>query len=311
LMHRAAIALREAKRARADAPLRFSRRLDEHSYRRAILRQSMIESPAYDQFAVHFEPIVHLADGTILGAESLVRWTHPRLGTVSPAEFIPLAEDSGQIVALGNFIMAEAFRRAARWDRTRFQRPRVAINLSGRQLLSNELLPAIERMLVESGVSPGQLEFELTESTSFFEVPAVLATMRRLRDFGFGLVVDDFGTGYSSFQYLKDLPITKIKIDRAFVKNLVVDSTDAKIIHSLVILAQDLGFTVVAEGIETREHRELLLALGCTVGQGYLFSKALPAEEFEALLAQAATTLPLADGLLKPPASGSPGRRRR
>jgi diguanylate cyclase (GGDEF)-like protein/PAS domain S-box-containing protein len=307
LMHRAAIALREAKRRPVDAPLRFSRRLDEHAYRRAVLRRSLIESPDYTEFEVHFEPIVDLASGAIVGAESLLRWTHRTLGMVSPAEFIVLAEDTGQIVALGNFVMGQAFRRTARWDSLRFNRPRIAINLSGRQLLSNELLPAIERMLVETGVAPSRLEFELTESTSFFEVPGVLATMRRLREFGFGLVVDDFGTGYSSFQYLKDLPITKIKIDRAFVKNLIAHSIDAKIIHSLVVLAQDLGLTVVAEGIETPQHHELLQQLGCTIGQGYLFSMALRAEDFESLL-ERAVSLPLADRQPEHP-GGSTGRR--
>jgi EAL domain-containing protein (putative c-di-GMP-specific phosphodiesterase class I) len=237
---------------------------------------------------VHYQPIVALETGAIVGFEALVRWQHPTRGLVPPLAFIPLAEDTGLIVPLGRWVLQVACEQAARWHRRGVvdgqDAPFVSVNLSARQFSQVDLVDDVARTLAASRLDPGALELEITESVLMDRSEVGIRTLRDIRGLGVRLVLDDFGTGYSSLSYLKHLPLDMIKIDRSFVAG-IDQPADRSIVEAVIALAHGLDIGVVAEGIETEAQLTLLRDLGCDLGQGYLFSRPVTPGRTEGLLA--------------------------
>ena len=235
----------------------------------------------HGELAVHLQPQVDSRSGSLVGAEALVRWTSPELGVVPPTRFIPLAEDSGIIVPLGNWVLRETCRQMRHWEQSGFDLPRVSVNLSVKQLERPEFIDVLRGILDETGMNPARLKLELTESV-LMGVGDPCAMLQRLCELGISLALDDFGTGYSSLSYLKTLPIQQLKIDRSFVTGIGRSSGDEAIIRTVMQLADSLGFEVVAEGVETAEQATYLASVGCQQLQGDLHGKPLPAAAFRA-----------------------------
>ena len=239
-----------------------------------------------EEFEVHYQPEVELRTGRIIGFEALVRWRQPGRGLVSPAGFIPLAEETGLILPIGRLVLLEACRRAQEWRSTNPDGAAVgvSVNLSARQFQDAGLVEDVARVLGETGLEPGALTLELTEGILTEDTPVALATVQYLKLLGVGLAIDDFGTGYSSLSYLKRFPVDYLKIDRSIVNGVGEDRRDEAIVSAAITLARALGERVVAEGIETEGQLTRLQEMGCDLGQGYLFSRPLPLEEASALL---------------------------
>jgi diguanylate cyclase (GGDEF)-like protein len=238
------------------------------------------------QFELHYQPQVSLATGEIVGVEALVRWRHPKRGLISPAKFIPVAEASGLIVSLGEWILHAACQQAQQWCSTRVAPLRVAVNVSSRQFSEADILAQVTSALAMSGLAPNHLKLEITESMLMHDVSKSIAIMRQLVDHGVDIGIDDFGTGYSSLSYLGQFPISQLKIDQSFVHDLCQDSASASagIVNAIISLGRHMKLDIVAEGVETREQFEYLKTIGCDAMQGYYFSKPLPADEMTALL---------------------------
>jgi len=248
-----------------------SRRKTEIDLRDAI--QNEVLQPYY-------QPLVDLSSGRITGLEALVRWPHPERGMVSPAEFIPVAEETGLINGLGGLMLRRACTDAAQWP----DNVRVAVNLSPAQFRTGNLLSIVMDALKQSGLQPTRLEVEITETLLLEKSSQVLATLHALRALGVRISMDDFGTGYSSLSYLRSFPFDKIKIDQSFVRGLDTNRDAQAIIRSIASLGMGLGVTVTAEGVETEQELRCLRAEGCHEGQGFLFSRARPNEEIVGLL---------------------------
>jgi EAL domain-containing protein (putative c-di-GMP-specific phosphodiesterase class I) len=248
----------------------------ETDLRRAVERE---------EFEVHYQPIVSLESGATIGFEALARWRHPERGLILPAEFIPLAEETGLIVPIGRWVLAEACRSMAAWH-TRLRPPRplmLSVNLSARQLTQPELVEMVESTVRESGLVGG-LRLEITESAIMAHPDAAEAVFHRLRAGGIELCIDDFGTGYSSLSHLHRFPVSLLKIDQSFVHRLGQDDYNLEIVRAIVGLAANLGIEAIAEGVETQLQRDRLLSLGSRLAQGYLFSVPLPGPAAEARL---------------------------
>jgi len=236
------------------------------------------------QFQLHYQPKINTATGAMHGAEALLRWTHPELGEVPPSKFIPIAEESGLIGAIGAWVVREACRQARAWQDNGLPSLRVAVNLSASQFRQGDLLSIIRDALHSAGLEARFLEVELTESVVMSDPEESIAILEQLSAMGVLVSVDDFGTGYSSMSYLRRLPIDKIKIDRGFIGEVMSRPDDASIVRAIVSLAHSLKLKVVAEGVESVEQLEFLKTLGCDQYQGFHFSPALPAAKFEALV---------------------------
>jgi EAL domain-containing protein (putative c-di-GMP-specific phosphodiesterase class I)/GGDEF domain-containing protein len=234
------------------------------------------------ELLLHYQPKVDTASGRLLGMEALVRWMHPERGMISPAEFIPVAEDTGMIVAIGRWVLREACRQNAAWQQAGLRPLRVAVNLSARQFRSDNLLDEIDAALSETALPESLLELEITESMVMEDPERVINLLDKIRSRGIHLSLDDFGTGHSSLAYLKRFPIDCVKIDRAFIKDMPENTDDVAIARTIVAMAKSLGLTTVAEGVETAEQLELLKTMGCDQIQGYFFSRPLPADDFMA-----------------------------
>jgi EAL domain-containing protein (putative c-di-GMP-specific phosphodiesterase class I) len=214
-----------------------------------------------------------------------MRWNHATLGFVSPARFIPLAENNGQIVSMGAWILREACMQAKHWQSNAGQPLRVAVNLSMRQFMDPSLETHIRSALEESGLQPPQLELEVTEGTAMFDMEQTLALLRRFKAMGLKLAIDDFGTGYSSLSYLKRFPLDVLKIDQSFVRQLCTDQDDLAIVRAIISLAHSLGLSLIAEGVETVAQESLLRDMGCQEIQGYLHAKPMAASDVSGWLA--------------------------
>jgi diguanylate cyclase (GGDEF)-like protein/PAS domain S-box-containing protein len=255
---------------------------------RMKMDHAMRQAMEKDLFRLHYQPQIALSSGRLLGVEALIRWTDAEFGNVSPALFIPLAEETGFIVAIGNWVLGEAVRQAAIWQGD--GRPvTVSINVSAMQFAQADFVARIERAIQAAGLRPELLELELTESILVKDVDETLARLHQLARLGVGMSIDDFGTGYSSLAYLKKFPISKLKIDRSFVMGLPLDESDRAIVSATIGMARALGLSVVAEGVETTAQRDYLAALDCESFQGFLCAPGLSAEDFERLRA----TLPI------------------
>jgi diguanylate cyclase (GGDEF)-like protein len=237
-----------------------------------------------EQFELYFQPKVHAKSFRLVGAEALLRWHHPERGTIAPDDFIPIAEETGLIVPLGQWVLNEACRQVSVWSKSPIGTVPVSINISSHQFRNNGLVGDVLDAIAAAGIKPTDIELEITESVLLQDVEKTLVELNALKEAGVSLSIDDFGTGYSSLSYLKRFPIDTIKIDRSFVKDLHQDTDDAAICAAILAMSQQLGLNVVAEGVETREQLEFLRLHKCDHIQGYICSKPLPASEFFALL---------------------------
>jgi EAL domain-containing protein (putative c-di-GMP-specific phosphodiesterase class I) len=237
-----------------------------------------------EEFRLHYQPKVDIASGRIVGVEALIRWQHPEHGAVSPAEFIPIAEDTGLILPIGEWVLRTACAQAKAWDHAGYGPLRMAVNLSGRQFAKGDVVEMISRILDNARLPAEHLELEITESVLMETTEATAAKLTQLRAMGIQVAIDDFGTGYSSMTYLKRFPISTLKIDRSFVRDIPGDTDDAAITTAIIAMAHSLKIGVVAEGVETGEQVKFLRDHGCTYAQGFYFSKPLPAEELVLLL---------------------------
>ncbi|HWY23615.1 MAG TPA: EAL domain-containing protein, partial [Nevskia sp.] len=237
------------------------------------------------ELRIHYQPQVSMKSGRVIGMEALLRWRHPELGDISPNRFIAIAEETGQILSLGEWVLRSACRDCAQLQRNTGRPLTLAVNVSPRQFRQPDLVGTVQEALRDSGLKPGQLELEITESLLMDHPEESAAVLRRLRAMGVTVAIDDFGTGYSSLSYLTRFPIDKIKIDHSFVRDLVTDSADAAVINAIIAMAHSLNIRVIAEGVENDAQKRYLNLRGCDEAQGFLYSAAVPFERFPALLA--------------------------
>ncbi|HEX8980010.1 MAG TPA: PAS domain S-box protein [Parasulfuritortus sp.] len=264
----------------------FTEEMNATAIRRMRLEHDLRLALSENSLLLHYQPQVEASTGRFCGVEALVRWPHPEQGMVSPASFIPVAEESGLIMPLGEWVLNEACRQMAEWKAGGIPVPHVAINISAQQLGSPNLVGQIDAALAKHGLNPGELKLEITETTAMADPEHAIALLQALRDLGVTLAIDDFGTGYSSLAYLKRLPIQVLKLDMSFVKDIETDEDDAAICAATIALAHTLGIKVVAEGVETEAQRYFLATVHkCDMLQGYLFSRPLPAAGLEDWLA--------------------------
>lgn len=262
----------------------YSKDMSVRAFERLSLETSLRHAMEREQFELYYQPQVDMGTGEIIGAEALIRWHHPDMGMVSPMKFIPLLEETGLIVPVGEWILRTACIQASEWQTQGRQSYRVSVNLSGRQFHNEQLSDSVKAALDESGLDPGLLELEITESVLMQHDRTSMANLRALMDMGVRLAIDDFGTGYSSLSYLKRFPVDTLKIDRSFVHDLSDDPDDATIVSAIVVMAHSLNLHVVAEGVETNEQLLFLQQCDCDAIQGYLCSVPLPAEDLTQLL---------------------------
>ena len=280
IMRNADLALYRAKSDGRGAFRFFEPEMDAQMQARRTLECDLRKALPANEFELYYQPVVDLATNEISGFEALVRWHHPERGMVAPGAFIPLAEETGLIVPLGEWAIRQACGTAAQWPGNL----KIAVNLSPAQFRSPGLLHAIVGALAATGLAPERLELEITETILLQDSEKTLATLSRLRELGVRVVMDDFGTGYSSLSYLQSFPFDKIKIDRSFVKDIADNPGSLNIVRAVAALAKGLGMSTTAEGVETAEQLDSIRAEGCTEMQGFLFSRPLPAGEVAKLL---------------------------
>jgi len=287
LMKRADLAMYQAKASGRNSLRFFDPEMQAAIMARVALEADLRQAVIKGEFHLHYQAQVD-DDGHITGVEALLRWQNPQRGMVSPLEFIPLAEDTGQILAVGHWVLESACRQLAAWAaRPGRSHLTIAVNVSARQFHHREFVREVMDVLEETGANPQRLKLELTESLLVHDVEDVIAKMTELRTTGVSFSLDDFGTGYSSLSYLKRLPLDQLKIDQGFVKDILTNANDAAIAKMIVSLAETMGLTVIAEGVETEAQRGFLALQGCRAYQGYLFSLPLPLDKFEAFLQRA------------------------
>ena len=285
VLQQADIAMYQAKAAGGNTARFFAPALQAAINARASLEEELRMAINLEQFVVYYQPQVD--HGIVIGAEALVRWNHPRRSILAPAEFISLSEETGLILPLGDWVLETACRQLAAWaDRKETAPLSIAVNISARQLRQPEFVDKVLSALERTGANPSNLELELTESMLVENIEEVIEKMTQLKLHGLKFSLDDFGTGYSSLSYLRRLPLDHLKIDRAFVRDLLQDTCGGAIAQAIVSLSFAMGLPVLAEGVESEEQREFLATLGCHLYQGYLFSRPVPVEEFEKLLAR-------------------------
>ena len=286
LLKSAEIALARAAQAKQPTFCFYSAEMDVEAARRLALEAALRDVLQRDELAVYYQPQVSLDSGKVIGMEALLRWNHPHYGTVSPAEFIPLAEENGLIIPIGEWVLNTACQQARRWYDLGIASPlRVAVNLSAKQFRQANLEQVVARALANSGLPASALELEITENAFIDDTEQAIAMCRRLKKLGIKLSLDDFGTGYSSLSYVSRFPFDKIKIDESFVRDIIENPVNAAIATSAILMARSLNLAVLAEGVETEAQARFLRGRRCDAIQGYLFSRALPASELEQLLA--------------------------
>jgi diguanylate cyclase (GGDEF)-like protein len=284
LLKKADAALHAAKRAGRNQFVFFAQHLNDKAVEFLALRSALREAIDRNQLVLFYQPRVDLASGRIFGVEALLRWFHPTMGTVSPARFIPIAEESGLIEAIGDWVLREACRQRKVWLDAGLPAFRMAINLSAVQMRQPDLVDNVRAVLAGIGLPAECVELEITESVLVENPEAVVRKLRQLRQMGIAIALDDFGTGYSSLSYIKRFPLDCMKIDQSFVRGIPRDADDVAITRTIIGLARNLGLKTVVEGIETDEQLAFSRAEGCDEFQGYLFSKPVSAEAVEQLL---------------------------
>lgn len=263
----------------------YTPEMNEVVSRRMNLEIGLRKGIQKNEFTVHYQPQVDIKAGAVVGVEALIRWQHPKLGLISPAEFIPLAEETGLIIPIGEWVLREACRQNKEWQDEGLPPLRIAVNISSRQFQQSGFAEVVSRALKETGLEPKYLELELTESIVQNSAHAI-SIMHKLKEMGIFLSIDDFGTGYSSLSYLKLFPIDSLKIDQSFTRNLMQDSKDEALVHTIINMAHNLGLKVIAEGVETGEQLQYLLLRHCHEAQGYYFSKPVPPARISELLGE-------------------------
>lgn len=263
---------------------RYKPAMNERTSELMTIQSDLYRALEKNQFSIVYQPKVSLKTGRILGAESLLRWKHDTLGFISPATFIPLAEDNGLIETIGEWVLATSATQSKIWQMDGLPPFRLAVNLSGRQLQEDGLLDAVKKIITNTGIEPDQLELEVTETFMMQDIEHSLQLLKELKSLGIRLALDDFGTGYSSLNYLSRLPIDTLKIDRSFVTDLENSQDRLDLVRNVIRMSHDLGMEVVAEGVETQEQFDLLAEIQCDEVQGYFISRPVPADKFRELL---------------------------
>jgi EAL domain-containing protein (putative c-di-GMP-specific phosphodiesterase class I) len=261
--------------------------MDKLIKRRLSIDNALRNALAANELEVYFQPITEFATGIIVGAEALLRWDNPELGSVMPDEFIPIAEESGIIIPIGEWVLNSACRQFVQWQKELGESCRlnkISVNVSSKQFNENTFIQKVLQAINRSGIKPGQLELELTESIIIDNLEKVSRQMQRLRGHNVGISIDDFGTGYSSLSYLKRLPFSTLKIDKSFTQDIQVDADDAELISTIITIAHSLGLKVIAEGVETAEQYAFLDQHRCDCFQGYYCSTPITAKAFFDLL---------------------------
>ncbi|NND93003.1 MAG: EAL domain-containing protein [Granulosicoccus sp.] len=286
LMKNADIAMYHAKESGRNGYQFYSRQIHEQTLARFSLEGDLRDAIENRQLTLVYQPKVDMSDGTICAVEALVRWDHPEHGPVSPAEFIPLAEETGLILPLGRWVLCEATRQMQTWIDAGIKPLIIAVNCSSVQFQRSDMIEDINDAISASGLDPHLLEIELTESLLLQDIELGIRILREMKALGIQVAIDDFGTGFSSLSYLKRLPVDKLKIDASFVKDLGVDAGDIAIVSAIITLSHNLNLSVVAEGVETQQQYDILHGFDCNEAQGYLISHPMQASEFELWLSQ-------------------------
>jgi diguanylate cyclase (GGDEF)-like protein len=281
LLRYADIALYEAKASGRGTWRFYAGDMNAKIIERRRLESDLRYAIKHNELRLHFQPRFRIADGEMVGAEALVRWQHPQRGLIAPDTFIPIAEETGLIIPLSDWVMTQACSEAARWPEHLF----ISINLSPAEFKRGNLPARIQFALKATGIAPSRVEFEITEGVMIEDAVGALEVMLTLKQLGVRIAMDDFGTGYSSLSYLRTFPFDGLKIDRSFLTRLSENESDRSIVQAIIGLGQALSLTVTAEGIETAEHLQLLKAVECEEGQGYFLSRPLTTTDFHALLA--------------------------
>lgn len=284
LVRNADTAMYRAKEQGRDNYQLYAADMNARALERLGLENQLRKALTQEELVLHYQPQVHAQSGAIVGVEALVRWQHPERGLLSPAHFIQVAEMSGLIVPIGEWILRTACRQLKTWQRKIDDEFTVAVNLSARQFQSPDLVDTIRSAIHESGIAASSLEVEITESNAMQNAENTMYTLRELKGLGVRISMDDFGTGYSSLNYLKRFPIDTLKLDQSFVKDVATDESDAAIVSAVIQMAHSLKINVVAEGVETQQQLDFLRTQQCDMIQGYLFSRPLPAEQIEAFI---------------------------
>jgi diguanylate cyclase (GGDEF)-like protein/PAS domain S-box-containing protein len=286
LLMNADTAMYRAKKAGRGCVQFYDSSMNARAMDRLVMESMLRRALERREFVLHYQPRIELSTGLIVGAEALIRWNQPERGAISPEEFIPLAEENGLVIQIGEWAVEQACRQSAQWRAQGLNPGSVAVNLAANHLRERNLPDLVARALKAHSLPASSLEIEVTESVLMTDAELCIENARRLSDLGVGLLIDDFGTGYSSLSYLKKLPITALKIDKSFVRDLATDPDDAAIIDAIIAMAHTLKLKVVAEGVETEAQRAFLKSSGCDEFQGYLFSRPVEAAEFARLIAK-------------------------
>ncbi|OGT03735.1 MAG: hypothetical protein A3F73_04440 [Gallionellales bacterium RIFCSPLOWO2_12_FULL_59_22] len=286
LLKQADLAMYQAKKAGRNTLRFFDPEMQTSVNARAALEKELRNAIANNEFRLHYQIQVDSSHQS-LGAEALIRWMHPKQGLLSPSQFIPLAEETGLILLIGEWVLDTACAQLKAWQQDAPTRNLIlSINVSAKQFRQANFVDQVKAALQRHAINPSSLKLELVESLLLENIEETIATMNVLNEIGIRFSLDDFGTGYSSLQYLKRLPLNQLKIDQSFIRDLATDSSDQAIVRTIIAMADSLNLGIIAEGVETEAQQQLLLDKGCTNYQGYLFSKPLPIEQFEALLKQ-------------------------
>ena len=258
----------------------FNQLMEHQSLERRLLENALRQGINEQQFYLEYQPKMNMSTNELIGMEALVRWKHPDLGIIPPGKFIPLAEETGLIVPLGEWILRESCRQSSAWQDQGYPPLHLSVNVSVRQLEDINFVDKVKTILHETGLDPKWLEFEITESV-LASVKSTVSILKEIRNLGIHISVDDFGTGYSSLSYIKDLPIDTLKVDQSFVKDIHTNKESKEIAKAIINLAKSIGLNVIAEGIELKEHVDELSKDGYILGQGYFFSRPLKVGAFE------------------------------
>jgi EAL domain-containing protein (putative c-di-GMP-specific phosphodiesterase class I) len=286
LVRNADTALSRAKEEGGNRYQLYAPAMNAIALKRLVLENSLRRAIEREELRLHYQPLVSLHDGTFVGVEALVRWQHPELGLVSPAEFIPLAEATGLIVPLTHWVLRTACRQMREWQEAGLELMTVSVNVSAQRFSAADLPAAVSEALASASLHGRHLCLELTESVMMENVEATIATLLALKKLEVKISIDDFGTGYSSLSYLKRLPIDTLKIDQSFVRNMPADADDAAIATLIISMAHSLNLSVVAEGVETEEQMRALRSQQCDIMQGYLVSRPVPGAEITKMLSR-------------------------
>lgn len=262
----------------------FTSEMNERVARRVEIEDCLHTALHRDEFSVHFQPLLNLSSQQLIGAEALLRWNSPELGSIGPDEFIPIAEDSGLIAEIGQWVLEEACRHAREWQTLYGQPYRIAVNVSAKELMAGNMVRTVSNVLQETGLAPDCLELEMTEGILIQDGHGVRQTLNTFKEMGIRLSIDDFGTGYSALSYLKKFPFDTLKIDRSFISEVMTDASNATLCTAIIEMAHGLGLEVIGEGVEDADQMEFLSKKGCDFVQGYFVEKPLPVQDFISIL---------------------------